>query len=88
MPFWVYVLRSESTRKLYTGQTSNLEKRMERHNDQEHGERRYTRKQKGPWRLIYSKRLPTRSDAMELEKRIKKRGIARYLEDVQLAESR
>jgi len=60
MPFWVYILQSESTGRLYTGQTSDLEKRLERHNDQDIDISRYTRKQKGPWRLIHSEKYNTR----------------------------
>ncbi len=67
MPYWVYVLRSEATGKLYAGQTSDLEKRLKWHNDRIHWKQRYTRKQKGLWKLIYSEELPTRSDAMKRE---------------------
>jgi putative endonuclease len=71
MPFWVYILQSESTGRLYTGQTSDLEKRLERHNDQDIDISRYTRKQKGPWRLIHSEKYNTRSGAMKREKFLK-----------------
>jgi putative endonuclease len=39
MPFWVYILQNETTGKLYKGQTSDLEKRIERHNTDESGSR-------------------------------------------------
>ena len=71
MPYWAYILKSETTGKLYTGQTSNLEQRLKWHNDREHRKLRYTRKQKGPWRLIYSEELETRSEAMVRERFLK-----------------
>ncbi|HDM78918.1 MAG TPA: hypothetical protein ENG51_21030 [Deltaproteobacteria bacterium] len=33
MPFWTYVLRSQSTGKLYIGHTSDLKRRLREHND-------------------------------------------------------
>jgi putative endonuclease len=71
MPYWVYILQNEVTGKLYKGQTSNLEKRIERHGTDEPGSMRYTHKQKGPWRLIYSEQHATRSEAMKREKFLK-----------------
>ena len=68
MPYWVYILQSKTTGKLYTGQTSDLEGRIKRHNTDESGSRRYTHKQRGPWRLIYSEECGTRSAAMKREK--------------------
>ena len=68
MPYWVYVLQNEITGKLYKGQTVDLEKRIERYNTHEFGSMRYTYKQKGSWRLIYSEKYTTRSEAMKREK--------------------
>ena len=51
MPFWSYVLRSDSTGQIYIGHTSDLERRLQEHNDRQRGKYRYTRRQKGPWRL-------------------------------------
>jgi len=71
MAFWVYILQSETTGRLYTGQTSDLEKRLRQHNDEEIGGQRFTRKQSGPWRLLYSEEMRTRSEAMRREKQLK-----------------
>lgn len=71
MPYWVYILQNETTGKLYKGQTSDLGKRIERHNTHESGSMRYTYKQKGPWKLIYSEKHSTRSEAMKREKFLK-----------------
>ncbi len=67
MPFWVYILQDEITGKLYKGHTSDLQSRLKRHNSHEAGSMRYTYKQKGPWKLIYSEAYATRSDAMKRE---------------------
>jgi len=71
MPFWVYILQSQTTGKLYIGQTSDLEKRLVRHNSDETGSRRFTHRQKGPWCLIYSEEMNTRSETMRREKYLK-----------------
>ncbi len=71
LPYWVYILQSESTGKLYTGQTSDLEMRIKRHNVDESGSRRYTYKQNGPWRLRHHEEYATRSEAMKRERFLK-----------------
>ncbi len=68
MHFFTYILESESTGKLYIGQTSNLTNRIERHNN---GGNRYT-KGKGPWKLLGLKKFPTRQEAIQLENQLKK----------------
>ena len=56
---------------IYKGQTSHLKKRIERHNTDESGSMRYTHKQTGNWRLIYSEEHSTRSKVMRREKFLK-----------------
>jgi putative endonuclease len=74
----VYVLYSESSLKYYTGQTDNLVNRLHRHNS---GLSLSTKSGK-PWGLIYQIQFSTRSEAVLLEQKIKKRGAKRYLEDI------
>jgi putative endonuclease len=69
--YWIYILQSEATRKLYIGQTSDLQKRIARHNSGESGSRSYTHKQTGPWRLIHSEEYATRGEAMKRERFLK-----------------
>jgi len=71
MPYWVYILRNDITGKLYKGQTSDLKSRLDRHNTHESGSMRYTYRQKGQWRLIYSEEYSTRGEAMKREKFLK-----------------
>jgi len=67
MSYFVYIIRSETTGKRYIGQTSDLKARLDRHNSK-FGKNRYTRKQEGPWTLVYSEELGTRSAAMRRER--------------------
>jgi putative endonuclease len=77
MKYKVYVLYSESLHRYYVGSTQNLEERIQRHNT---GRSNYT--SKGiPWKLIRYFERDSRADAVQLEKRIKSRGIRRYLDE-------
>ncbi len=67
MPYFVYVLRSESTDSSYVGHTSNLEKRIIEHNN---GKSLSTRS-KRPWQLVYKEEYDTRSEAASREKYFK-----------------
>ena len=73
----VYILYSRSLNRYYIGHSSNLEDRLERHN---RGRSKYT-KGGEPWKLTWVFDCKTRSDAMKLERKIKKRGAKRFLED-------
>ncbi|MBW1982698.1 MAG: GIY-YIG nuclease family protein, partial [Deltaproteobacteria bacterium] len=79
MRFWVYILQSRSSGRYYCGQTSDVGRRVRQHNDPEYQQTRTTKVMAGPWELVWSKGCSSRAAAMELEKRIKKRGIARFL---------
>ncbi|MHA7128104.1 GIY-YIG nuclease family protein [Algoriphagus namhaensis] len=69
MEFKVYILYSERLGKFYVGQTSELTKRIDRHNE---GRERYTRAGI-PWVLVYSE------SCRVLEKKIKNLRSKRYL---------
>ncbi|NTW31447.1 MAG: GIY-YIG nuclease family protein [Bacteroidetes bacterium] len=71
--YYVYVLKSLSFIKHYTGQTEDLERRLREHNEGSLGV--YT-KNKGPWELIYFEKFDTRTEAMKREKYLKT-GIGR-----------
>ena len=74
---YTYILYSEAIKKYYTGQTEDLERRILEHN---RGKTSFMAKGV-PWKLVYSKSFTTRTEAVKLEKQIKKRGAARYLDD-------
>ncbi len=67
MPYFVYVLRSESADSSYVGHTANLEKRLVEHNN---GKSLSTRG-KRPWRLVYKEEYHTRSNAASRERYFK-----------------
>jgi len=80
MKVWVYILQSDSAKIFYCGQSTDVARRLRQHNDPEYGLSKTTKRISGPWKLIWSQECLDRSKAMELEKRIKARGIARFLE--------
>ncbi len=75
MEYVVYILFSEKLGRYYCGQSDNLEKRLVNHNN---GGKKYTSKGV-PWILIKVYNCGNRSEAIVLERKIKKRGIKRYL---------
>jgi putative endonuclease len=77
----VYILYSSILDKFYTGQTEDMERRLEEHN---RGKTSFSARGM-PWTLVYSKECSSRSEAIKLEKFIKKRGAARYLNDNNIA---
>ncbi|MBU0457877.1 GIY-YIG nuclease family protein [Patescibacteria group bacterium] len=66
--YYVYVLQN-SQGILYKGQTSDLIKRIQQHNDP-NSSLSYTRN-RGPWTLVYKEELLTRSEAIQKEKFLK-----------------
>jgi putative endonuclease len=77
MHYFVYIVYSEPCKKFYTGHTQDLVNRLLEHNS---GEGNFTSKCSS-WVLVWNTSLPSRSEAMQLENRIKKRGAKRFLQD-------
>ena len=75
--YFVYILHSEKLKSYYVGSTNNIVDRLRRHNA---GEGKYTRKGI-PWILVIKFECASRSEAVKLEYKIKKRGIKRFLDD-------
>ena len=75
--FTVYIIYSSVIDKFYTGQTEDIQRRLEEHN---RGKTSFSA-QGMPWTLVYSKDCSSRSEAIKLEKFIKKRGASRFLID-------
>ena len=70
--YYVYVVRSESTGKIYIGQTNNIEKRLQRHNKiLKVKKTSYTYKNKGLWILVYKEKMSDRKTALKREKQLK-----------------
>jgi putative endonuclease len=81
MQHWVYILQSQSTSRYYCGQTTDLSVRLAQHNDPANDLAKTTKRFPGPWTLVWSEQVATGSQAVRLERQIKKRGIARFLQD-------
>jgi putative endonuclease len=77
--YYVYVLKSLSTGKHYTGQTADLEKRLQFHNDPANRLTLHTKRNPGPWVLVYHEECPDRSAAMAREKYLKSGAGREYL---------
>lgn len=66
--YFTYVIRSETSGKIYVGQTDNLEERLEWHNGKKLAKRgSYTKLNKGPWKVVYKEEFKTRKEAIERE---------------------
>ena len=65
--FFVYVLRSRATGRLYTGHTSSIPERIAKH---EQGLSPSTRGQ-GPWDVVHHEEFGTRGEAMRRERELK-----------------
>ena len=69
--YYVYVLESQSSKKIYIGQTENLEKRLDFHNNSPLDKTSYTHRNPGPWKLIYHEMQQSRQEAIIREKQVK-----------------
>ena len=79
----VYILLSLTKLRYYVGHTISLENRLLQHNSGQTKSTRYGI----PWKVIWTKDFSTRAEAMKKENEIKKRGIARFLETIKIADS-
>lgn len=70
MTFFVYILRS-SLNKLYIGQTSNLEKRLNEHIHKLTKSSKYIKDNPENFKLAYSEKFETRLESMRREKQLK-----------------
>ena len=77
MGYLVYILFSEFSGRYYLGHTQDIETRLFQHNN---GQGNFTSKY-APWNMVWSKPMSSRSEAMKLESKIKKRGARRFLKD-------
>ena len=65
--FFVYILYSESADRLYIGQTNNLVDRLRRHNLG----KVVSTKPYVPWEFRFTLEVPTRKDAVKVERYLK-----------------
>jgi putative endonuclease len=77
----VYILFSPSLNKYYVGSTLHLSIRLVEHN---RGKSPFTKKGM-PWTIVHQIECESHSVAVQLENKIKKRCIGRYLEDINIS---
>jgi len=70
--YYVYIIQSKKNHSLYIGYTSDLRKRIKKHNE---GKSKYTSKYL-PWRLVYYEAYSSIIDAKEREKQLKRQAKA------------
>ncbi len=74
---FVYILFSEKKLRYYVGQTADIDKRLERHNSCSVP----STKSGVPWKVKCLIEVENRSEALKLERKIKKRGAKRFIDD-------
>jgi putative endonuclease len=70
MIWWVYMVQGK-TGVLYTGVTTDVERRLRQHNGEERGGARATRAHR-PYTMVYTKSCASQSEAQVCEYAIKK----------------
>ena len=79
--YTTYILHSGRINKFYTGQTTDLTRRLAEHN---RGKTSFMASGI-PWILVFFRTFNSRSDSIKFEKFIKNRGALRFLNDNQIA---
>ena len=64
---YVYILKSDKVEKFYVGISQNPELRLKYHNSVEKG---FTSRYR-PWQIVWTKKYKSKSEAINVEKRIK-----------------
>ena len=68
--YYVYLLKSDKTQKLYIGSTPDLRRRVDEHNA---GKSQST-KSGIPWQVLYYEAFPAKRLALERERKLKRYG--------------
>ena len=68
MPYFVYILYSDSIDRYYIGSCSDINSRLTRHNAGATASTKHGR----PWKLMYSESFENKSDALKRELHLKK----------------
>ncbi len=74
---YVYILYSPSLNRFYTGETHNVETRLERHNS-DYYENKWTSKGK-PWELFYVLECASKEQALRIENHVKRMKSKKYI---------
>ncbi|MCH8475519.1 MAG: GIY-YIG nuclease family protein [Opitutales bacterium] len=76
--YFTYILKSSSNNRYYIGYSSDLDERLQKHNAG------YSKATKSgvPWNIVWSHSFDSKSDAIKLEKWLKKMKSAEFLDKV------
>ena len=77
--FYVYVIQNEKDASFYTGITSDPNRRLAEHNKSD----TKTTRSKKPWKLVYSEKVASRTEARAREKYLKS-GVGREFRNKQI----
>ncbi|OGF49251.1 MAG: hypothetical protein A2231_06325 [Candidatus Firestonebacteria bacterium RIFOXYA2_FULL_40_8] len=66
--YTVYIIQSMTTSKTYVGYTSDLKRRLLGHNGAFGISSKHTKRNSGPWKLIYKEEYSTKTEAIIREK--------------------
>ncbi|MCP4249066.1 MAG: GIY-YIG nuclease family protein [bacterium] len=80
MPYSVYIVENPAGR-LYVGQTEDLARRIEQHNDPAHNPKKFTTRHAGPWTLVWHEEYADRASAMARERSIKGMKSSRWIRE-------
>ena len=69
--FYIYVIYNALHRKLYIGQTDNIQRRILEHNNSTSERHTYTKRFDGTWSLVYQEEAYNRKQALVREKQLK-----------------
>lgn len=69
--FIVYALLNKEANKIYIGQTEDIDRRLNQHNDKNNFFSEYTKKYKGEWKILYTEKMQTRKEAIIRERQLK-----------------
>ncbi|MCB0489258.1 MAG: GIY-YIG nuclease family protein [Cyclobacteriaceae bacterium] len=65
--YFIYIIKSQRTNRLYKGMSESPERRLLEHN----GGKVKSTKGFGPWKIVYTEKFPTREEAIAREKFLK-----------------
>jgi putative endonuclease len=69
--YYVYILRNNNTNQLYTGQTSDLQRRIKEHNSHSGSRQKHTGSGNGIWELLHVEEYDSKSIELRREKFLK-----------------
>jgi putative endonuclease len=78
MPHYAYILYSNTNDRYYIGSTSDIEKRLKRHNA---GATPSTKSGK-PWKVVYTKQFDSKTEALKFENYIKRMKSRKFIESL------